>query len=156
MAEFVLLAVSPGSSAIADLLGPTQDAVRVAISNCPHQTVLAGLPAAMSLVERELSARGIVCDRLPFSRPYHTPLFEPFLAPVARMYETLGVRSPRTPIYSCITGCLFPENPEAIRRLSVEHWARPVEFARMIENMYADGVRLFVECGPRGNLTSFV
>jgi malonyl CoA-acyl carrier protein transacylase len=156
MAEFVLLAVSADSRALADILLPKQDTVRVAMSNCPHQTVLAGLPSAMTLVEKDLSARGIVCERLPFSRPYHTPLFEPFLAPVARMYETLGVRPPQTPIYSCITGHLFPDDPEAIRRLSIEHWARPVEFARMIETMYADGVRLFVECGPRGNLTSFV
>lgn len=156
MGEFVLLAVSADSRALADILGPAQDAIRVAMNNCPHQTVLVGLPEAMATVETELSARGIVCERLPFSRPYHTPLFEPFLAPVARMYETLGVRPPRIPIYSCITGHLFPDEPEAIRRLSIEHWARPVEFARMIENMYADGVRLFVECGPRGNLTSFV
>ena len=156
MAEFILLAASAPASAIADVLGPRQDAVRVAMSNCPHQTVLAGLPTAMALVEKELASRGIVCERLPFSRPYHTPLFEPFLAPVARMYETLGVRPPQTPIYSCITGRLFPNDPETIRRLSIEHWARPVEFTQMVENMYADGVRLFVECGPRGNLTSFV
>ncbi len=163
MPEYILLAASADHSTVAAiLLDPgvdtfrSPDAVRVAMSNCPHQTILAGLPAAMSAVEKELSARGIVCERLPFSRPYHTPLFEPFLGPVAKMYEKLGVRPPQTPIYSCITGQLFPSDPEAIRRLSIEHWARPVEFVRMIETMYADGVRLFVECGPRGNLTSFV
>ena len=38
----------------------------------------------------------------------------------------------------------------------MNHWVNPVEFARMIESMYADGVRLFVEAGPRGNLSAFV
>jgi malonyl CoA-acyl carrier protein transacylase len=154
--EYVLLAVSAESDAIMKVLAPQQDAVCVAMNNCPHQTVLACLPSAIAVVEKELTARGIICERLPFSRPYHTPLFEPFLAPVAKLYQTLGVRSPRIPIYSCITGQRFPDDPEAIRRLSIEHWARPVEFARMIETMYVDGVRLFVECGPRGHLTSFV
>src|SRR5262249_54157382 len=32
----------------------------------------------------------------------------------------------------------------------------PVEFTRLVERMYADGVRLFVEAGPRGNLSAFV
>lgn len=163
MPEYVLLAVSADRRAVVELMldwsidtSHSPDAVCVAMSNCPHQTILAGPPPAMATVEKELFARGIVCERLPFSRPYHTPLFEPFLGPVAKMYEKLGIRPPRTPIYSCITGQRFPDEPEAIRRLSIEHWVRPVEFTRMIETLYADGVRLFVECGPRGNLTSFV
>src|SRR5262249_7711070 len=59
-------------------------------------------------------------------------------------------------LYSCTTGRLFPTDAGAIRRLAVAHWASPVEFIRLVETMHADGVRLFVECGPRGNLTSFV
>ena len=38
----------------------------------------------------------------------------------------------------------------------VEHWLRPVEFRRTIETLHDEGVRLFVEVGPRGNLTAFV
>src|SRR5262249_26254025 len=62
---------------------------------------------------------------------------------------------PHTPIYSCSTGARFPDDPAAIRQLAVNHWVSPVEFSRMIESMYADGVRLFVEAGPRGNLSAF-
>src|SRR2546421_7837776 len=40
--------------------------------------------------------------------------------------------------------------------MAVNHWVNPVEFTWMVETMYADGVRLFVECGPRGNLSAFV
>src|SRR5207248_89866 len=47
-------------------------------------------------------------------------------------------------------------DPDAIRRLTVEHWASPVEFTQLIRNLHADGVRLFVESGPRGNLSAFV
>ena len=35
-------------------------------------------------------------------------------------------------------------------------WARPVEFRKTVEKMHDDGVRFFLEIGPRGNLTSFV
>jgi malonyl CoA-acyl carrier protein transacylase/phosphopantetheinyl transferase (holo-ACP synthase) len=156
MTEFVLLAAGTNRRTAAEVIAQTGADVQLAMDNCPHQTVLAGRPPEMARVEAELKSRGIVCDLLPFTRPYHTPLFEPFLGPVAGMFDSLAVRPAAIPIYSCITGQLFPDDSEAIRRLVVEHWARPVEFTRMIETMYGDGVRLFVECGPRGNLTSFV
>src|SRR5262249_47111362 len=40
--------------------------------------------------------------------------------------------------------------------LALAHWAEPVRFTELIENLYAAGVRLFVESGPRGNLSAFV
>ena len=46
--------------------------------------------------------------------------------------------------------------PEEIRSLLVEHWTSPVRFRETIEALYADGARVFVEAGPRGNMTAFV
>jgi malonyl CoA-acyl carrier protein transacylase len=43
-----------------------------------------------------------------------------------------------------------------LRALAVNHWLTPVVFTRFIESLHRDGVRLFVECGPRGNLSAFV
>src|SRR5207247_1879572 len=65
-------------------------------------------------------------------------------------------RPATTPLYSCTTGQLFPTDPLAIRHMTTDHWASPVEFTRTTENMYADGVRQFVEAGPRANLSAFV
>jgi malonyl CoA-acyl carrier protein transacylase/phosphopantetheinyl transferase len=158
VADAVLLAVATGRIAAADTVeqsGVPQGTVFVAMDNCPHQTVLVGYPDAMDVVESVLKRRGVMCERLPFHRPYHTPLFEPLLGPIAQMYERLPLRAPHTPVYSCTTGQLFPADAESIRGLAVAHWASTVEFVRMIENMHADGVRLFVEAGPRGNLTAF-
>ncbi len=58
------------------------------MDNCPHQTVVACPPDVAATAQERLSERGIVCERLPFRRPYHTPLFEPFLAPIAAMYRS--------------------------------------------------------------------
>jgi malonyl CoA-acyl carrier protein transacylase len=155
LAEVSLLAVAAGRGSVAEILGSEADVV-VAMDNCPHQTVVACRPAAAAAAQERLGAHGIVCERLPFRRPYHTPLFEPFLGPIEAMYQRLHVRPPRRPLYSCTTGQLFPTDAGDIRRLAVSHWASPVEFIRLSQAMYADGARLFVECGPRSNLTSFV
>lgn len=154
--EAVLLAVGAGRKKLAEWCDLVGDGIFVAMDNCPHQTVLVGPPGPMTALEELLKTRGIVCERLPFTRPYHTPLFEPLLGPIARFYDRMGLRSWNVPLYSCMSGQVFPDDPVQVRRLAVAHWTSCVEFTSIIENMYADGVHIFIEAGPRGNLTSFL
>jgi phosphopantetheine--protein transferase-like protein len=63
---------------------------------------------------------------------------------------------PALPLYSCTTTRPYPGDLHEARELALAHWMRPVEFRQTIENMYADGFRVFMECGPRGNLSAFV
>ena len=128
----------------------------LAMDNCPHQTVVIGPPDAMESVAETLRERKIMHERLPFNRPYHTPLFEPQMGPLASMFDDMQFQAPQTTLYSCTTGKPFPHEPAAIRELAMSHWILPVEFSRMIRNMHDDGVKIFLELGPRGNLTSFV
>jgi acyl transferase domain-containing protein/phosphopantetheinyl transferase len=128
----------------------------VAIDNCPHQVVLAGPPDAVTRVAARLRDEGILFDTLPFARAYHSPRFEPAVAPVKRFFDRLDVTRPRIPVYSCATADRLPDDPDEIRRLAVGQWTMPVRFRSTIEKMHEDGVRLFVEVGARGNLTGFV
>ncbi|MFL5327684.1 MAG: acyltransferase domain-containing protein [Gemmataceae bacterium] len=151
-ADAVLLAVGAGKSAITNLIGPT---VTVAMDNCPHQCVVVGPADAMNAAEAAIKESGLVCERLPFHRPYHTPLFSPWMGPLEDFFGTLTFCAPRIPVYSATTARPFPSSPDDICRLTVNHWRSPVEFTKTIENMYADGTRIFVEAGPRGNLSAF-
>jgi malonyl CoA-acyl carrier protein transacylase len=155
--EAILLAVGAGRRVVAEVIRETApDAVYLAMDNCPHQSVVVGPPEPMRLVESELLMRRIMHERLPFRRPYHTKLFRGSLNDLDKMFDDSPFRAARTLVYSCTTARPFPSDPEEIRRLAVAHWAEPVEFVQLIENMYADGIRLFVESGPRGNLSAFV
>jgi malonyl CoA-acyl carrier protein transacylase len=152
----ILLAVGAGKNVVEQVIGETAaTGAFLAMDNCPHQSVVVGPPTIMTAIEAELQKRRFVCERLPFDRPYHTPLFEPYLRPLCDLFDTIEFRTPQTSIYSCSTGVPFPSSPEEIRRQAVWHYAMPVEFTRLVKNMHADGVRIFVECGPRGNLTAF-
>lgn len=155
----VLLAVAAGRSRVSELIEKHrrgESRIYLAMDNCPHQSVVIGPVDVMTEIETALASQGIICERLPFQRPYHTPLFRPSLADIEVAFAHIDFQPPRIPVYSCSIGQPFPREPEAIRRLMIDHWASPVEFTRVIENIYADGARLFVECGPRGNLTAFV
>ncbi|MCS6864888.1 MAG: polyketide synthase dehydratase domain-containing protein [Gemmataceae bacterium] len=155
--DVTLLAVGASKATIEDVAREVaRGEVIVAMDNCPHQCVAVGPTPWVAAVEAVLTERGIVWERLPFRRPYHTPLFEPYMGAFRTLFAKIPFYVPHTPVYCCSTGTKFPPDPEAIRQLAVNHWVMPVEFTRLIETMYADGVRLFVECGPRGNLSAFV
>lgn len=153
----VLLAVGAGRESIAEVLAEVGDPpVFLAMDNCRRQTVVVGPPGPISVVGAELKKRRLIHERLPFRRPYHTPLFKPMLGPFDQLFEEVRFRPPRVPVYSCTTARPFPQEPQAARELALAHWASPVRFTELIENLYAAGVRLFVEAGPRGNLSAFV
>ena len=155
-ARFTLLAVGAGRESLAELIAAAGDEhVFVAMDNCPRQTVVVGPPEPMATIEAELQRRRVLFERLPFHRPYHTPLFAPMIQPVRELFQNCRFRAPRRPVYSCSTARPFPADPEAIRELAIAHWAEPVRFSELIRNLYDDGVRLFVESGPRGNLSAF-
>ncbi len=155
--DVALLAVGASKATIQEVADAAAGgAVVVAMDNCPHQCVAVGPTHLVAAVESALGERGVICERLPFKRPYHTPLFEPYMGAFRDLFAGVPFQSPHTPIYSCSTGAKFPDDPDAVRQLAVNHWVMPVEFTRMIQSMHADGVRLFVECGPRGNLSAFV
>ncbi|MBP3957467.1 polyketide synthase dehydratase domain-containing protein [Gemmata sp. G18] len=155
--EVVLLAVGASKATIMEVADVVAGgAVIVAMDNCPHQCVAVGPAHPIAAVEAALTERGIICERLPFKRPYHTPLFEPYMGALRELFVNVPFSPTQTAVYCCSTGELFPTDPDAMRDLAVNHWVTPVEFTRMIETMHREGVRLFVECGPRGNLSAFV
>lgn len=155
--EARLLAVGAANpSVVNSAVAESGGLLRVAMDNCPHQVVLCGSEATIASITNRLQSQGAICNLLPFQRAYHTPSFKPVCDRFFPFFQTLKIVSPRTPIYSCATTQSHKDDPEEIRRLAVEQWCRPVRFHETINAMYDDGVRIFVEVGPRGNLTSFV
>jgi malonyl CoA-acyl carrier protein transacylase len=152
-----LVAVAAGRDRVeAACLAVGAAGVMVAIDNCPHQVVVAGPPDEVERVVLRLRGENVLLEDLPFQRAYHTPAFAPVLGPVAAFFEGLNFRTARVPVYSCATRGRMPDEPEAIRDLAVAQWTRPVAFRETIEAMHADGLRIFVDVGARGNLAGFV
>ena len=127
----------------------------VAMRNCPHQTVIVGTREDTELVEKIVTRRGLVYQQLELEQPYHTPLFEPYMGALREMFEEMDFHPAESTIYSCTSGDLFPKDPSQIAELTLDHWVSPVRFIELIENQYRDGVRCFIEVGPRNNLCSF-
>ena len=129
--------------------------LHIALDNCIHQVVLCGAEAAIDRLMQGLAGKAAICQKLPFGRAYHTPWFEVFSNPLKHHFDRLRIGKPRVALYSCVTADRYPEEPDEIRALAAVQWARTVRFRETVEAMYRDGVRIFVEVGPRSNLTGF-
>jgi acyl transferase domain-containing protein/phosphopantetheinyl transferase len=152
----ILLAVAAEREQVEAIVREAGGELSVAMDNCPHQVVLAGEPAAAERALRIVEREGLIHERLPYDRAVHTPRFAPFAERLREVFDTTDVGAGAAPLYSCTTGGRYPDDPAAIRELLVEHWVSPVEFRRTIEALHDDGARVFVECGPRGNMTAFI
>jgi acyl transferase domain-containing protein/phosphopantetheinyl transferase len=130
--------------------------MHVAMDNCPNQLVLFGAPEDANALRMKLSAEGAICAELPFGRAYHTPMFKPIADWYRARAQSIEPGTPRAVLYSACSVGPFPKDAASIRELAAKQWESPVRFTETIERLYADGVRVFVEVGPSGNLTSFV
>lgn len=155
--EGALLTVGAADMAnIASVVGSSNGRIFVAMENCPNQVVLCGEEDVIAAAESALKGTGAISLRLPFARAYHTPLFSEVSAALREHFDTVAVRPPDVSVYSCVTASIYPSDPEGIRDLATVQWASKVKFSETIEAMYSEGVRTFIEVGPRGNLTAFV
>ncbi len=152
----VLLAIGADAESARRIGEQAGGELYLAMDNCPHQAVLVGEAAAAARAKAIAIEEGLMCEQLPYDRAVHTPLFAPFAEDLRPIFAELPVRAASTPLWSCTTAGRYPEDPAAIRELLVEHWTQPVRFRETIEALHDDGARVFIEVGPRGNMTSFM
>jgi acyl transferase domain-containing protein/phosphopantetheinyl transferase len=150
-----LLAVGAGVEQIRGLSAELGGEIHVALDNCPHQTVVVVSEQLADRVVARMRGQGMIYELLPFDRAYHTPFFAPYGDAFVEFFRRLPLAPPQIPIYSCTTAAPYPNDIASIRSVAARNASSTVRFRETVEAMYADGVRLLVECGARGNLTAF-
>ncbi|PZO53211.1 MAG: type I polyketide synthase [Phormidesmis priestleyi] len=153
----VLLAVGGiATDTVQQVIEPLGDRVQIAMDNCNNQVILFGEPAEMLVLHEQFKQQGGMCTVLPFDRAYHTPHFAEAGLALRCFYDTFSFQVGHTPVYSCASCARFPKDADAMRDLAAHQWAAPVRFRELVQQLYDEGFRQFVEVGPSGNLTAFV
>jgi acyl transferase domain-containing protein/NAD(P)H-dependent flavin oxidoreductase YrpB (nitropropane dioxygenase family)/NAD(P)-dependent dehydrogenase (short-subunit alcohol dehydrogenase family) len=132
------------------------EGVCLANANAPKQSIISGSRSAVQRVVEHFAGRGTTARVIPVACAFHSALVAPAQPRLCQFLSTVEVAEPRIPVYSNTTAAPYPNDPQAIRGLLVEHLVRPVEFVREIQALYDAGARVFVEVGPRGILTNLV
>lgn len=154
--KMTMLAVGAGREKILEMASAVGREVEIANDNCPHQVVAVMKPESSQAFMDHLLKSGVFVERLPYDGGYHTPSFTYMGDPLRGLFQGLKIQASRLPVYCGMTTEPWPDKPEEILDIAADTFARPILFTQTIERMYADGARIFLEAGPRGNLTAFV
>ena len=129
----------------------------VANHNSPTQVVLSGRVPEIDKRSTSLFAtRNIRGKKLSVAAAFHSPLVAPASRNFRPVLDEVDFDPPSMPVYANSTAAEYPAEPQAARDLLATQLARPVHFVREVEQMYADGVRTFLEVGPGAVLTGLV
>lgn len=124
--------------------------------NCPGQISCAGAADQIDplcAAAKEAGGRGI---KLAVSGAFHTPYMRDAGKALAEMLADMDVKAPSTPLYSNLTGSLYPDDPGEIRRLICEQLSNSVRWETIVRNMAAKGVDTFIEAGAGKTLSGLV
>ena len=127
--------------------------VVVANHNHPNQVVLSGAVDAIEAVEAKCGEVGLDVRRLDVATAFHSPLVAGAAEGFREALEGIEVAGPQVAVYANGTAAPYAAEPQAIRDQLGRQLAESVRFVDVIEAMYADGVRTFVEVGPGHVLT---
>jgi acyl transferase domain-containing protein len=151
-----MLAVGAGRAQILELARQFKCEVEIANDNCPHQVVVVTQPEGSQEFIDQLLKSGVFVERLPYDGGYHTPSFTYMNETLLPLFQDYTVRPATVPVYCGMTAEPWPADPDRIRDIASSSYSHPILFTQTIQRMYEDGARIFVEAGPRGNLTAFV
>ena len=133
------------------------DGIVLANRNTPHQGVLSGPTPAIEAAERLCKEKGHRCVRLPVAAAFHSHLVSEARKP---FQKTVGkvpfADNTCVAVMSNSLGGKYPEQADRAKKVLAEQLALPVDFISNIEGLYADGVRTFVEVGPKAVLSRMV
>ena len=132
----------------------TVPGVWIANRNSPRQVVITGGASEVKRQSSLLESQGFKVVALSVANAYHSPHMQGASDYFMKLLSTAEVEAPRkAKVFSNVTAEAYPVNSASVREILSRHITSSVRFVEQIENMYAQGARVFVEFGPRNTLT---
>ncbi len=150
-----MAAVAAAPARVRELIRGTPEVV-VANHNTPEQSVISGPADAVEQAVTALCAAGAEARRIQVGCAFHSPRLEPAGQELAEELRATRLSGPAFPVWSGATARPYGREAAAVRDTLAGQVAAPVRFVDQIEDMYAAGVRTFVEAGPGRVLTGLV
>ncbi len=165
-ADYMQEAVPVGEGAMAAIAGKTLEEVQAlcdavddyvvpANINCPGQIVVSGKADAVRSIVDTVKKEKTKAMLLPVSAPFHCALMKPAAEKLKDSLYQIGFQNPSTAVYMNVDGEAETSGERIREKLVLQAWS-PVYWEKTLRNMYRDGIRVFVECGPGKTLSGFV
>ena len=122
--------------------------------NSPRQSVIAGPKGAVDDAVQRLRDNDLVVQRVPVSQAFHSPEMNGAREAFERHLMACSWSAPECDVYSNTLAAPHGQSPEDIRSVMADHLVSPVDFQGMVEAMYENGARVFLELGPKAILAA--
>jgi len=124
--------------------------------NCPGQLVISGSITGVNLACEKLKEAGARRALiLQVGGAFHSPLMEPARLELESAIAATNFKAPICPIYQNVSTTAVIE-PAEIRQNLIKQLTAPVKWTQSVQNMVADGAKLFIEVGPGNVLQGLV
>jgi acyl transferase domain-containing protein/NAD(P)-dependent dehydrogenase (short-subunit alcohol dehydrogenase family) len=151
-----MLAVKAPLEEIENLVQSINEPLLLANRNTPDQGVLSGTAAAVKSAENVCRSKGWVTIPLPVAAAFHSGMVSTAQEPFTREIEKIKITPTSIDVMSNTIGNAYSRSLEKIRSTLGSQLARPVSFVDNIESLYREGIRTFIEIGPKKTLTNMV
>ena len=121
--------------------------------NSPEQIVYSMDAGKANAFIAEVAEKGGRAVRLKVAGAFHSPHMQDATDKVAAYLANIELGKPKIPVYSNITAQPYHGD---YKLLISKQISNPVKWQQTIENMLADGVDTFIECGPGNVLCGLV
>lgn len=167
---FMNEAVPAGEGAMAAVLGLERDVlkqvtdevsqngevVQLANLNCPGQIVISGTAKGVEIASekaKEAGARRVIS--LVVSGPFHSELMRPAASKLQQMLSEIQMQDAVIPVIANVNAQPVTAS-SVISNLLVEQLYSPVLWEDSVRTLLAEGVDVFIECGPGKVLSGLV
>lgn len=136
--------------------------MHIAINSTPTQTVVAGKQKEIDDLAEKLTAKEIMCRKIPSTHAFHTPFLAELDSELQDLVKKFDLKAPEIPLISNVTGTwMTPENAKSPEYWSMHTW-KTVRFAQgmsellQVQAFNGSKRRVFLEVGPGISLGSFM
>ncbi len=123
--------------------------------NSPKQIVVSGRLEELEEIKKRVNTVGGKGIILNVSGPWHSSFMKEAKRAFSDFLEGIEFRPPRIPIFFNVTASVENE-PEKIKTLMCQQLCSPVLWCEEVKNMYTQGVKRFIEVGPKKVLCGLI
>ncbi|MHA1985170.1 MAG: SDR family NAD(P)-dependent oxidoreductase [Promethearchaeota archaeon] len=129
--------------------------VSISNYNSTSQTVISGEVSAVETVVSVFSERGTRAIKLNVSTAFHSKYVAHAEEKLKKFLESIKFETPRIPVFSNVTGKIYPADADQIKSILLKQITSPVRWVDETLSIYQHGGRKFLEIGPKKALFFF-
>lgn len=121
--------------------------------NCPGQVSVAGLSSSMAPFSAAVKEAGGRAIPLKVKGAFHCPFMKDAAEEFGKVLSQVDFSTGDVTLYSDVTAQPYDGDPAELLSRQI---CSPVLFEKIIRNMIAEGINLFIEIGPGKTLTNMI